>query len=280
MRNLIICSLLCICSSSYAFTVYSFIPWKTQLEKENKVYIYKNTTNQVNKLIKTNNIKVIYHKDIFTNGIVDPNKIKRIALETKQDPSTPISFDIELGRSAPKEKVLSIVNEVLDLYHSFKGKAPVGVYALLPQNTYGGKKLDEKQKEKYILLNQEYETLAKKVDFLSPVFYFYDGKDMDLWKKAVDFNMMEAQKYAKKYQLKIYPYIANSFKLSTKKPIKIVQLDNKQMLSMLDYLNSKGADGAIIWASSETVEDDGNKPTLGLSENSWEHGIFQFMQNR
>lgn len=280
MKKNIFFIFLFLCNNSYAFTVYGFVPWSVQVNQHDIISKDKNITYNVNSLIGMSNIKVIYEKDIFTEGVIDTDKIKKIAEDSKIDPYTPISLDIEIGNHSKPETILPIVNKVLDLYHFYKGKAPIGMYALLPQNTYGAKKLNEQQKINHILLNQQYETLATKVNFLSPVFYFYDGQDMDLWKKMVDFGMQEAKKYARKYHLKIYPYVTNCFKINQSQPTMILQLDRYQMSFMLNYLSSKGSDGVIIWAGSKTVDVDGKKPLVSLSIDGWAEGVSQFIEQK
>ena len=280
MKRLIILGFICICNVSYAFTVYGFIPWKNSVDQYNMISEHKNTTSMVNSLIGASNIKIFYEKDIFTNKQVDPEKIKKIAVDSQNDPNTPISLDIEIGNRFKPETVLPVINQALDLYHFYNGKAPIGVYALLPQNTYGAKKLHDQKKNKYILLNQQYESLAAKINFLSPVFYFYDGQDMNLWRQSVDFGMQEAQRYAKKYHLKIYPYVTNCFKINQGQPTTILQLNRRQMSFVLNYLSSRGADGAIVWAGSRTVDVDGKKPIIHLSQDGWAEGIGQFIKQK
>ncbi|MDM1337019.1 hypothetical protein HXZ93_13560 [Acinetobacter pseudolwoffii] len=258
-----------------AFDIYGFIPWS--IKDGNKIISNQAVVKDdlAEKGIKY--IDVVYHNRMLTNGLVDNEKIKEIALESK--PEVPISFDLEIGNRNKPETILPSLLAIIDLYHAYGGKAPIGVYATLPQNTFGGSKLTTKREAQLVQLNKQYEIIAKKIDFLSPVFYFYDGNDLDNWKKSVDFGMRQSHLYAKKYNLKIYPYITNSFRNSPKNPQTqgwtIELLDQKQMLNTLCYLKTKGADGAIIWASSQVVDANGVKPVINVQA-PWFKGVQKF----
>lgn len=259
----------------YAFDTFGFIPWSMQ--EKAKVISNKEV---IKKKLEENGVQridVVYHNRMLTNGLVDHEKIKKIALESMRD--VPISFDLEIGNRNKPETILPTLLAIIDLYHAYGGKAPIGVYATLPQNTFGGSKLTEKRETQLINLSKQYEVIANKIDFLSPVFYFYDGDDFDNWKKAVDFGMRQSHLYAKKYNLKIYPYITNSFRNSPKNPQTqgwtIELLDQKQMLNTLCYLKTKGADGAIIWASSQVVDTNGVKPVINVQA-PWFKGVQKF----
>lgn len=259
----------------YAFDTFGFIPWSMQ--EKAKVISNKEV---IKKKLEENGVQridVVYHNRMLTNGLVDHEKIKKIALESMRD--VPISFDLEIGNRNKPETILPTLLAIIDLYHAYGGKAPIGVYATLPQNTFGGSKLTEKRETQLINLSKQYEVIANKIDFLSPVFYFYDGDDFDNWKKAVDFGMRQSHLYAKKYNLKIYPYITNSFRNSPKNPQTqgwtIELLDQKQMLNTLCYLKTKGADGAIIWASSQVVDANGVKPVINVQA-PWFKGVQKF----
>lgn len=248
------------------FTLYGFIPWEQHVtEKGENIKDFAETKNYLSKQgIKP--IKVIYHRHFLTNDDVpDPVKIKKIADESKFSPEIPISFDIEKGDNFKPNTVLPIAEKTLDLYHKFGGAAPVGVYALLPQNSYGARRLsNEEAKKTYTDLNKKYESIAKKVDFLSPVFYNYDKKDIDLWKKSASFHMAESRKYAKKYNLKIIPYITSTY-TQRKEKFYVEQMTEKDMQERLNYLKNAGADGVILWESSEAYEHNGKKPVLDFT---------------
>lgn len=257
---------------TYAFDIYGFIPWSYSDGKN----VISNQT-LVNKELEKNGIQridVVYHNRMLTNGLVDNEKIKKIAQDSQ--PNIPISFDLEIGNRNKPETILPTLLSIIDLYHSYGGKAPIGVYATLPQNTFGGSKLTATREVQLTNINKQFEVIAKKIDFLSPVFYFYDGENFEDWKKSVDFNMNQSQIYAKKYNLKIYPYITNSFKDGAKDQNtggwKIKLLNQDQMSNTICYLKNSGADGVIIWTSSQVVDQNGIKPIIEFSQ-PWFKGV-------
>lgn len=264
-KMLAITSSLLTISNVYAFDIYGFIPWKTHITTNGSVVSNFSLTKQYITQQGLKPIKVVYHKYFLTNDQPDPEKIRKIAEDSKLSPHIPISFDIEIGNRFAPKTVLPIVEETLRLYHHYGGAAPVGVYALLPQNTYGGK-LDNRKTVLYTDLNKKYESIAKQVDFLSPVFYNYNQKNIDLWKKSVDFNMAESKKYAKKYNLKIIPYITSTY-AERKEKYYVEQMTGKEMQQRLSYLKNMGADGVIIWESSQGFERSSNgKPAIDFSK--------------
>ena len=98
------------------------------------------------------------------------------------------------------------------------------------------------------------------------------------WKKAVDFNMEQSLKIAKKYNLKIYPYITNAFRFNERNKEKayIKPLTEKQMFEVLNHLKEKGADGVIIWAGSGTKEINGKLPVIKFND-PWFKGVQKFI---
>ncbi|WP_353171584.1 hypothetical protein [Acinetobacter rudis] len=270
-----------ITTPSHAFTLYGFIPWK--LEQENHIVTDKEKIKSILSSKGLQTIDVVYHNRMLSHGYVDKNKIKKIALDSQAHPDIPISFDYEIGTPSKPETVLPSLIAILDLYHAFGGKAPVGVYSLFPVNSYGGKKLTDEQKNKFIELNKQYEIIADKIDFISPVFYFYDNEDLSAWKKSVDFNLTQSLSIAKKYNLKIYPYITNSFRVSENDPKTgawVTQaLTKKQMYKVLSYLKEKGADGAILWTSSGVKDLQGHPPVIQFKA-PWFQGVQKFIKEK
>lgn len=268
-----------ISSNVNAFEIYGFIPW--HMQKGNTLIKNQDEVKKNLALWGLQRIDVIYHNRMLTNGHVDSNKIKKIAINSQNHPEIPISFDLEIGNRNKPETVLPTLLKIINLYHTYDGKAPIGVYATLPQNTFGGSKLTTKRKQQLIKLNKQYEIIANKIDFISPVLYFYDGEDLNSWKKSVDFNLDQSKILAAKYNLKIYPYITNSFRMSQKNKKTggwmIELLNQKQMYHVLTYLDQKGANGAIIWASSQVIDRSGSR--LLITTNSpWVQGIKNFIK--
>lgn len=263
-------------SQAYSFDLYNSVSWESHKNKSGKVVQSYDDTRRFINAQGMKHIRVFYHNSFLTDGKADSDKIKKIAILSRQNPEFPISFDIEMGNNNKPETVLPRVIEVLDLYRKHGGKAPVGVYALLPQNTHGGKNAANNP-QKYITLNKQYEIIASKVDFLSPVFYNYD-QDYNTWKKSVDLGMSEAHKYASKHNSKIIPYFSISYFVREKSGrVKyIVPLDQNETIKRLTYLKAKGADGLIIWDSSRYREISGKKPTADTNQ-GWLKGVTSFL---
>lgn len=174
-----------------------------------------------------------------------PKKLKLLLTKLQ---NIPISFDIEVGDKFRPETVLPTVQKTLDLYHQFGGKAPVGLYGVLPQNMYGTEALNNKQIEKYKALNQTYETISSQVNFLSPVIYNLNFRNFESWKARVDFQINEAQKYAKVHKLNVIPYFSMSYLIKHNNKQKIIDpLSEKEMSKRLQYIKSKNVNGIIIW---------------------------------
>lgn len=264
MFKKIIFSLLCITtSSSYSFEVYQFLNWhylKTptgEMKYSREVAGYDDILTSIG-LKKMN---VIYATNLLTDNKADPEKIKKIAEATKKDPNTPICFDIEIGIASQPETNLPVIIDALNMYHKFGGKAPIGVYGVLPQRT-PNKKMLENQKTNFTSLNKKYKTIAEKVDFLAPTLYFYSLKDMDIWKDKAQFNMQEAKKYADQYDLKIYPFISLSNWDIQNKKIFITPLTEENMTTALSFLKSQGANGVVLWESGSSRHASDKMPAV------------------
>jgi len=266
--------------NSNAFTIYSFVPYRYHVDKYGKKVDGYSRAEQALYEVGTKKIKVLYENQFLTNKQPDVEKIKKIVEDTKKNPEIPISFDIEVGNDRKPETVLPIVLKTLKLYHYLGGQAKVGVYSLLPVSTEG-EMLSDARIPGYQLLNKKYEPIAELVDFLSPVIYNYNIRDPRIWKKIIDINMAESHKYANKYNLEIYPYITASYYFPEKDPktgMRYVEpLTDIEMRDRLLYFKQKGADGVILWESSETRQKNGSKPLMDFKSN-WAKGVSDFIQ--
>lgn len=270
MKNLIVC-LIFFSSNAYCFEVYQFIKWKN-FTNGNGVLI--SDPNQLQQYLSTQNIKpidVIYKPRFLTNGNPDANKIKIIADKASKYPNIPISFDIEVGDRFQPQTILPIVQKTLELYHQFGGKAPVGVYAVLPQERFSRTGISNNEyRQKFINLNQSYEAVASQVNFLSPVIYNYNIRSFNDWKNCVDLQISEAKKYAQKYNLKIIPYFSITYLTKGKNQEKIIEpLSGQEALRRLNYIKSKGVDGVIIWDTSIGKLKDSSPPIFNSQQGSF-----------
>lgn len=239
-------------SNANAFEIYQYLRWNYVKEKDGITKFSGSPLTETNILDSygLKKMNVVYSVYILTDGRADPVKIKKIVEDSKRYPNMPICLDIEIGNGKNADDDLPILIDVLKMYRSLGGAAPIGVYAALPQRivqNYRG--LNEAQKVQYLELNKQYESLAKYVDFLSPTLYFYSKKNSQNWMSQVDLNMSEARKYANKYKLKIYPFISLSTWDVIDKKFYITPVSESYMKNVLLNLKNQGADGVVLWES-------------------------------
>lgn len=264
MLKKIIFSLLCITTtSSYSFEVYQFLNWHYLKTPTGEMKYSKEMSGYDDMLasIGMKKMDVIYAERLLTNGKADPDKIKKIVENTKTDPNTPICFDIEIGVASKPETNLPVILDALNIYHKLGGQAPIGVYGVLPQRT-PNRMISKAQKNAFSTLNIKYAEIAKNVDFLAPTLYFYSLQDMSVWENKAQFNIQEAKKYARQYNLKIYPFLSMSNWDIQNKKFLITPLKEQDMTTALNFLQSQGADGVIIWESTLSVNQSDKKPAV------------------
>ncbi|WP_123774221.1 hypothetical protein [Acinetobacter sp. BIGb0102] len=257
-------SLICIISpSSYSFEIYQFLNWHYLKMPDGEVKYSKKVIDYDKNLssIGMKKMNVIYSVQILTDNRPDYKKIKKIVEATKIDPYTPICFDIEIGVANKPETNLPVILGALNIYHKIGGKAPIGVYGVLPQRT-PNKIISKKQRNDFILLNKKYEEIAKNVDFISPTLYFYSLQNMDIWKNKAQFNMQEAKKYANQYNLKIYPFISLSNWEIRNKKFFVTPISESNMDMALAFLESQGANGVVLWESGSSRQANDEMPAV------------------
>jgi len=111
------------------FTVYAYIPWKRNTQEQSTLF----------SKYGIQPVFVIYENKYFTNKKIDLNKIKIIALETVSSPHIPVSFDMEFGNRFKPETVIPDIKATINYFRYYNSKSMVGIYATIPQNTYGKK---------------------------------------------------------------------------------------------------------------------------------------------
>lgn len=253
------------------FIIYAYIPWKKAVDK-------KNNTDDFSIDLKKNgilSIKIIYENDYLLQGKISLEKIKKITTETFNQPAVPISFDLEFGNRFKPETVIPKIKAILTAYHDFKPRAPVGIYAVMPQNTYGWKP----NRHVYDQLNAQYKVLINDVDFISPSLYNYNGHNLKAWELSARDQFQAAHKYFKGKP--IIPYISPIYRIGKFVKIKngtlVEVLDEKAMAARLKLLYALGASGCIIWASSQDREANGQIPTFSPNK-AWGKAIVEFIK--
>lgn len=254
--------------ASHPFTIYVFLPWQVQLP-DGKIDRSIKLSNYVAHFgIKS--AKVIYR--FSTDGKADHAKIEAIAEATREDPDSIVSFDTEFGQRFHPETVIPEVLEILETYRAAHPKAKVGVYATVPQNTYGWKP----GIESYDALNAKYKPVADAVDFLSPGLYNYNGDDLDAWKKAATYNLEAARKYGG--DKPIIPYITPAYsapKVSGGETNSLAHLSEAEMTARLQALYDLGAAGCIVWGSSGDRDASGKQPVFD-ARTGWSKALVTF----
>ncbi|ETQ98103.1 hypothetical protein P673_1421 [Acinetobacter baumannii UH6507] len=240
-------------SNANAFEIYQYLRWHHIKEADGNIKYSEPPITNIgffeSKGLKKMN--VVYSSYILTDGKADPSKIKKIVENSKLEPNVPICFDIEMGNGKNADDDLPVIIEALKIYKEFNGKAPIGVYAVLPQRIVQiNKPLNEQQKNQYVKLNKQYESLARYVDFLSPTLYFYSKKNTRNWNTQAALTMAEARKYADKYDLKIYPFVSLSTWDAIGGKSYITPVSEIYMTNALLTLKKQGADGVVLWESA------------------------------
>lgn len=221
-------------------------------------------------------IDVVYENRYMTNHEIDPDKIKKIALDALKRPDVPISFDVEFGNRYKPDTVVPSILTILSLFRDINVKSQVGIYATIPQNTYGIKPDDASYKQ----LNKQYERLIDRVDYISPSLYNYEKIDFKIWSANTKFILKTAKKYPNAKP--IIPYISPIIRLGASSKARnghlVIELSEKEMTKRLEALYALGASGCIIWASSQDRDASGQRlkfnPTQGFGK-----AVVMFIRN-
>lgn len=270
IKNLIVLLLLSCSIEALAFEKYAYAPIR---QFDFGYGVQKGNLNDHLNKIGYKKIKVIYHDQFLDkNNQPDPQKIKKIAEAAKTD-MTPVSFDYEKGNYKDYDNTISAIQKTIGIYKKHGGKAPVGVYGVFPQNTFGGGRLTEKRQLQYQQLNEKYSVLLNELDFISPVFYNYDKNDLKNWEKSVNFSLSEIRKYNKANK-KVYPYITASYFSRRNGVLYAEQISEIDLKNKLDYLKSR-TDGVIFWESGASYNTNGKRPTFYL-KSGWGRVLSDF----
>jgi hypothetical protein len=252
----------CVNSIPKDFTVYAYIAWNNPIEDLSSYGIEP--------------IEVLYENRLRTDGRIDREKIQKLAEEAALTPVRPLSFDLEFGNRFEPETLMPQVQAILHTFRRFNRQNPIGLYALLPQNTYG----KQSQSFSYEHLNSTYSRLKDLVDFVSPSLYNYEGRDLEAWIKTARYSLGMAKKYAPSKP--ILPYISPVYRLGPAAGVKnghvIVELGEEEMRQRITALYELGASGCIIWTSSQDRNEKGEKPRFSPNR-GWGKAVVQFIKS-
>jgi hypothetical protein len=186
-------------------------------------------------------------------AVPDREKIEAVARAALQEPGVPVSLDMESWNRFDTAHTPARIIEVLQLFRAINQESPLGLYATVPQNTYARGHLEA---NKYATLNRAYAPVAKEVSYFSPSLYNYSGRDLSLWRDSARFNLAQARRYGEGKPIYAYltPEIGGG--AGTR------WLSEKEMEERLDFIEERGADGCIVWASSQSRDEKGEPPVL------------------
>lgn len=193
--------------------------------------------------------KDIMGKKTFT---LNHNMMKEVAVGRGRKKSTIVSLDLE-SWDRFDETTPGRFLEAIKVFREINPDSMLGLYATVPQNTY---KWRSGRKKHYDALNAKYASVADAVDYLSPSLYNYSKDDFESWLEGAKYNISAAKKYSS--TKKVIPYITPE--IWDDGYTRWISYD--EMSKRLSALKSLGADGCIIWGSSQTRTVTGDKPTL------------------
>ncbi|MGF6571566.1 hypothetical protein ABH945_003687 [Paraburkholderia sp. GAS333] len=194
---------------------------------------------------------------------VDATKVAAEAASADSTGSTPVSLDLEVWDSDRFTPTVAtgngktIVQNLSDAVSAFKADNPgavVGLYAEVPQNTFTWSATSE---QTYDSLNPQYASVAALVDYYSPSLYNYgyDGTASGdaTWNSAAVYAVDQSRAFdtLNGTSKKVLPYITPVWTDSTG-TTHILTYD--QMMYRLNALKAAGADGCILWISSEQID--------------------------
>lgn len=262
-------------SPGRSFKVYAFIPYTGYVQ--NGVTIkanFQQLQDYLNRL-GIGSYNLIYENHIVdypdgdkTHGVINDDKLGQLAKQAMANPGIIVSLDLEGWN---RFDTLHTPDKLLDAIRDFKKisrTSPVGLYATVPQDTYGY----PKDTSFYNRLNKAYAKVAAAVDYFSPSLYNYKTADSVEWKKGVIFNIAACRKYGYPYK-KIIPYITPEIKIGGYTRL----LNYDEMLYRLQTLYDQRADGCLIWGSSQTRDAQGHRFTADEND-GWLKAVKDFIK--
>jgi len=259
-----------------AFSIYGFIPYGGYSQNGHTVNTTYQRLQQYLLSFGINRLNLYYENKLLNypngdkaNGIPDVIRIDSLGNAAKNDLNTPVSLDLEgwnrFDTIRTPGRLIAIINE----FKKVNGSSQVGLYATVPQNTYGYSAAINK----YDNWNKAYFSVAASVDYFSPSLYNYNGTDTSAWNKAAVYNINACKQY--KFTTKrILPYITPEVRQNGVTTL----LSYDEMMSHLLTLYNLGADGCIVWTSSQTRDSNSNKIYVDVNS-GWGKAIVDFIAN-
>ncbi|WP_322044743.1 Ig-like domain-containing protein [Paraburkholderia sp. J67] len=217
---------------------------------------------------------------------VDATKIATAAASADSTGATPVSLDLEVWdtkRFYPTTATgngQSIVQNLSDALTAFKADNPgarVGLYAEVPQNTFGWSATTT---QTYDTLNAKYAAVAALVDYYSPSLYNYgyDGTatgDAN-WNNAAIYAIDQSHAFdtLNGTTKNVLPYITPVWTDSSGAS-QLLTYD--QMLYRLKALRAAGADGCVLWISSGQKDPATGQLLVIDTTAGWFKAVLDFM---
>lgn len=257
------------------FKVYGFIVYGGYVQNGVNVNANYQQIQQYLSAFGFNKLNLIYEQNlldypggVMANGVPNIGRIDSLANLAKADPSTLVSLDMESWNRFDTVATPPKYIQVINYFKSVDTLSQLGLYATVPQNTYGYTAAIHTTYDKY---NKGYASVAAAVNYFSPSLYNYNGIDSVAWKNAAAYNVQACTLYGFSSK-KILPYITPEVTLNGVKTL----LSYDDMMLRLQNLYNLGADGCIIWTSSSTRDANGNKIYVDVNS-GWAKAVKDFI---
>ncbi len=261
-------------AAKHEFNVYGFIAYAGYTQNGTDV---KTSYDQLQQYLLTYgilNLNLIYEQRILDypggdkkNGVPNTECMDALAQAANTYPYTPVSLDLEGWIRWDTIKTPARMIEAINDFKKLNKVSRVGVYATVPQNTYGY----QENINRYDKVNQGYASLAAVVDYFSPSLYNYGTADTVSWNKAAAYNINACKKY--NFPDKpILPYITPEVNVQGVKRM----LTYDEMMNHLQTLYNLGAKGVLIWTSSGMRDANGGKIYVDVTS-GWAKAVTDFI---
>ncbi|MEP6714726.1 MAG: hypothetical protein ABJC09_04085 [Terriglobia bacterium] len=202
------------------------------------------------------------------NSKVDVGKIDKVAMETLTTPHKLVSLDMESWNRFDTVGTPGLYLQVIREFRKLNSKSKLGLYAVVPQVTYGWK---DEVPAKYGPLNAAYKSVAAAVDYFSPSLYNWERSMSDAnWERAAKYSIQAAHGYDASKP--VFPYVTPEVTRQGTTTF----LTYGQMLFRLQTLKQLGADGCIIWTGTTQGRKAGG--TFD-PKNGWAKAVVDFQKH-
>lgn len=278
------------------FTVFHYLKARAFIDEKG----YQSTTSYIdNRWFADRNIQPVnlYYNlvscDNSTPQICQPNfaEIEKVAVAADPTGATPTIMDLEAWdryrfnptlKTPNSKSIVENLSESLAAFRQRQPSASLGMYAGVPQNTYG--RTTTAELEGFQKLDPQYQRVADLVDYFAPSLYNYnyDGTTQgdERWRMSAEFSLKESNILGPNKP--VYPFISPFWDKTIDGNQKIkVELTYQQMKFRLQTLKDLGANGCVLWMSSGTRDpNDSRKPYAIDSTQGWFKAVMEMASKR